>query len=197
MTEEEINELKVGDKFKVEYRVEEATERDVDVRVSTSAEPYFYTLEKSNSVMLHTGTLVKPSPNFEVGDTVRIVKDPLTGHVHGHEDWIWDNDEGCIGHITSINTNNCNASVEYRDKTGHAHMVISLHCLELIKKAERNKYEIKDHCSAWAITFEQANITSIVASFTKSYHPKAEAAARAECDRLNAEWRKQQDSANA
>lgn len=80
MTEKEIKKLKPGDKFKLEYEVISVHKNTLGIKDSGEAQ---FSLFRKGERMLEIATLVKPAPKFEVGDTVRVVPDPLSGRVHG------------------------------------------------------------------------------------------------------------------
>lgn len=181
MTKEQIKALKKGDKFRIEYRITDVTEDTVDAKYDASL--LFTRFEKDKSETLQTATLVTPPPTFEVGDTVRIVPDPLTGHAHCHV-LLWDGYIGKEGIIDEIDTETGLVVINSIDK-------IDIHCLELVKKAVKEKYRVEETFASWTVCCE----TGWVASYRKKYNTTARAAAETECARLNAEWRKQQESA--
>lgn len=189
MTPTEINNLKEGDKFTVEYTVKSKEDTEcIIASVIINGMPYSSTFE-IDCAALKTATLVTPRPTFEVGDTVRIVRDPITKIVHGVHGCCWTRDDGCIGTIETITPSECIAGIDYLAKHGHAHCSISLHCLELVKKAVKDKYSIEENSYGWSVVSERWSH----ATFYKNRHPNAKAAAEAECARLNKEWRKQQE----
>lgn len=191
MTEAEISNLKIGDKFTIEFEVADYDYKEINAKLPDGG---WYATFRKTGKELAFATKSTPAPKFEVGDTVRVIPDPLTGTVHNGGAEV-NVEEGSLGKIVEGMDETGDYIVLWAEMQEDERNIVSVHCFELVKKAERDKYEIHDHCSAWAITYEHANITSIAASFSKSNHPDAEAAAKAECDRLNADWRKQQESA--
>jgi hypothetical protein len=62
--------------------------------------------------------------------------------------------------------------------------------LELVTPAkERPPYSVSEATVQYLVKEDNKKV---VAQFCKLYHPTAKAAAEAECDRLNAEYRKEQ-----
>jgi hypothetical protein len=66
--------------------------------------------------------------------------------------------------------------------------------LELVTPVEAlDPYYVEDVGNAWAVRKpEDCGMYSTQAWFSKERHPHAKEAAEAECDRLNAEYRKEQ-----
>lgn len=143
MTEEEIRNLKTGDKITITLTAKKTN--DHMAFVDESGSPFI--LSTSN---IHRATLVKPAPKFEVGDIVRIIPDPMSGSIHGA--YYKQELSGKIGIIQTYNVKDDEGSFWLRISGNNNLYGISPHCLELVKKA-----------------------------------------AKAECDRLNAEWRKKQE----
>lgn len=179
MTEEQIKSLKKGDKFTIEHTIEKINGDEVYV---VDAEGARFVIEKNVSRTLDIAALVTPPPTFEVGDTVRIVPDPLTGHAHNRLALL-DYEIGKEYSITVIDMISGSACLD------GPHRVMSLHCLELVKKAVEDKYIVEEDSLAWCVTDKNWS----VCSFNKSNHPAAKAAAEEECARLNEAWRKQQE----
>lgn len=135
-------------------------------------------------LQLLTAVQVTTPPTFEVGDTVRVIPDPLTGHAHNRIALL-DYEIGKEHIITNIDMIGGSALLD-----GPHSMMMSLHCLEIVKKVVKDKYHIDMDSGEWYIMTET---NAIVARYDKKYHPDAKAAAETECARLNAEWRKQQE----
>lgn len=188
MTEEQIKKLKPGDILRETYEVQEVGEKYMTLCYQSGAQ---YGLCYNDSPMARQLELVQPEPTFEVGDTVRIVPDPLSGRVHGthYSQQITDRE----GVIESIPAND-DENTMWIHVDGYAtRWGISPHCLELVKKAVKDKYYVKDLPLAYGVNLAEYPDNPSIATFNKRNHPNAEAAAEAECDRLNAEWRKQQE----
>lgn len=183
MTEEEIKNLKPGDKFTVEYTSCKNSDDEILAKIVSEGMDY-YTHFSKDSVALSKSHLVKPAPTFNVGDTVRIVPDPLTHTIYNKED-VFDL---CFhGKAVKIaDSVDAKGDVAIATETGLD--TLSIHCLELVKKAVKDKYKVQADACDWEVVVGAC----VVASYDRCNHPNAEAAAKAECDRLNAEWRKQQ-----
>lgn len=184
MTEEQIKNLKVGDKITVDFVVEKVN--DTYVNLSFTSGEYYAGSLKQQWRLLKQATLVTPPPAFEVGDTVRIVPDPLTGTIYGNG----VNKDEFAGKENKV-LEKANEWGNVRIKTHFGSILVNIHCLELVKKAVKDKYRVFNHDTAWGVDCEDGT----VAYFSNGKHPNAKAAAMAECARLNAEWRKQQESA--
>ena len=182
MTEEEIENLKPGDILRVTYKVQRVGEIFMTLHYQSGAD---YGICYINSPMARQLELVQPAPTFEVGDTVRIVPDPLTGTVH--------NSYGSLrefeGLIVTLSWLNKSAGQVIFERDGKENEV-SIHCIELAKKAVKDRFHVEEDRYAFIV----AEGAFSMSAFYKGKHPNAEAAAKAECDRLNAEWRKQQES---
>lgn len=65
--------------------------------------------------------------------------------------------------------------------------------MELVSPVEEQEpYRVEEDSQYWHVLYEQDGGIMTVCKFLKSYHPTAKAAAEAECERLNAEYRKEQ-----
>ena len=186
MTEEEINNLKIGDKFTLEYTIEEMRSTTVYVIDANGSKHIF---NKLPGGIVESATLVKPAPKFEVGDTVRIVPDPLTGTAYS-DCIVLDSHIGKTG-IVKVECDDHGQMQVYMgdaEENGYT-IIIDLHCLELVKKAVKDRYKVEENDIYYCVIDGKWAI----AHFSINSHPNAEAAAKAECDRLNAEWREQQE----
>lgn len=181
MTEEQINSLKEGDKFAVEYTVSKHENGKVCIKLA-NGDVFGVWLHSDN--ILTQGTLVTPSPTFEVGDTVKIVPDPLTHTIYNKENEF----DLCIHGKTVKIAKTVDGKGDVVVDTGAGTDSLSIHCLKLVKKAVKDKYIVEEDDLAWCVTDKNWS----VCSFNKSNHPDAKAAAEAECARLNAEWRKKE-----
>lgn len=184
MTEEEIKNLKKGDKFTVALKVDEVEGEYVHVRYEDGTE--YGTAYRKSWTMLEKATLVKPAPTFDVGDTVRIVPDPMTKTIYGkgslYGNWV-------LGEARILEEFKQATEMKLAKNDGQI-VTINVHCLELIKKEEKEKYRVVKYGDEFQIIWADFHVA---ARFDKIIHPNAKAAAEAECDRLNAEWRKQQE----
>lgn len=189
MTEEQIKGLKPGDLLRETYEVQEVSEDYVILRYQSGAN---FGMCTKDSPMARQAELVQPAPTFEVGDTVRIIPDPLTGTIYGngslYGNWV-------LGEARILKET-ARATEMKLAKLGGPIVTINVHCLALVKKAVKNKYETRCHNDRISIvdnTTRTPDYVAIVATFSQAQHPNAEAAAEAECARLNADWKKQQE----
>ena len=130
-----------------------------------------------------------PCRLFRKGDKVRVVEwngrnyydlDHSTKLETGCLAEIWDDeeDEQLEGYV----------SVIYQ---GYIRSVPPCY-LELVTPVEEGEpYSVEEDSQYWHVFYEQNGGIMTVCKFLKSYHPTAKAAAEAERDRLNAEWRKE------
>lgn len=181
MTEEQIKKLKKGDTFTLKLTVAAICQEGVYADLAG------FRFDRMTDKVLRNCILEQPAPTFEVGDTVRIVPDPLTGTVHNS----YGRQLKFEGLIVTLSWLNKSAG-QVTFKFGGNINEVSIHCLELVKKAVKDKYSVVDCTSEWRVC-ENLGQFMPIAAFVKTRHPNAEAAAKAECDRLNAEWRKQQE----
>lgn len=194
MTEEEIKNLKIGDKFTMEYVVSEEDRADVDLPIR--AESNDGTLLWVSSLNLKHATLVKPTPTFEVGDTVRIVPDPMTGTAYS-DCIVLTRHIGKTGIVKVECDNHGQMQVDMGDAEENGYTIIDIHCLELVKKAVKDKFDVRRYLDfdglddGWGVC-DKKTLDTIV-YFACSY-PNAEAAAREACDRLNKDWRDKQNN---
>lgn len=184
MTEEQIKNLKKGDTFTLKLTVAANCQEGVYADLAG------FRFDRMTDKVLRHCILEQPAPTFEVGDTVRIVPDPMTRTIYGQGKRMLECEIGEIGKITV----SCIGSGDFRVKTndGNAY-IINVHCLELVKKAVKDRYFVQEGKQTYNVCYHP-QIPTVVTTFVKSTHPNAEAAAKAECDRLNAEWSKQQES---
>lgn len=187
MTEEEINGLKVGNKFTVSYTVKEVNSTSV---YAIDANCSRFEFNKHGDLAFQFATLVKPTPTFEKGDIVCITKDPLTGNVYGRDAF---HDIAYLNTGTIVQRGPLN---DFEVAIGNTSIFVNVHCLTLEKKAEKDRYKVKEGARTWNVISCAATET-VVSTFVKTIHPNAKAAAEAECDRLNAEWRAQQEGCEA
>ena len=181
MTEEQIKNLKKGDTFTLKLTVAANCQEGVYADLAG------FRFDRITDKVLRHCILEQSAPTFEVGDTVRIVPDPMTRTIYGQGKRMLECEIGEIGKITI----SCIGSGDFRVKTNDgAAYTINVHCLELIKKAVKDRYKVKEGAQTWNVISCAATET-VVSTFVKTIHPDAKAAAKAECDRLNAEWREQ------
>lgn len=97
-----------------------------------------------------------------------------------------------VGDIVTVAENEAgDVFIKVLTKEGHK-MMVPWFMLELISPVEeRERYSVH-HSTAgiWQVIDTKDN--GIISNYVGHRHPNAKAAAEAECDRLNAEWRKEQ-----
>lgn len=181
MTEEQIKGLKPGDLLRETYEVQEVSEDYVILRYQSGTN---FGMCTKDSPMARQAELVQPAPKFEVGDIVRVVPDPLTCTLYGNGQGRADLEDEVVKIIYPLRGGDLRVETKKGEKPW-----ISIHCLALVKKAEKDRYKVeKDDINFCVMDGKWA-----VAHFSINTHPDAEAAAKAECARLNAEWRKEQE----
>lgn len=180
MTEEEIKNLKIGDKFTVVWTVQETYKNGETLPILAVMK------DGANRIIskgiLKNATLVKPAPKFEVGDTVRIIPDPLTGTVYGngslYGNWV-------LGEARILKETARATEMKLAKLDGPI-VTLNIHCLELVKKAVKDKYYVHDLESMGDVIIAVSTMDGeTVAKYIPTTHPNAKAAAKAECDRLN------------
>lgn len=196
MTEEQIKSLKKGDKITVVFIVNNTNDEYLDLSFEDGI--YYSVSTKKWWGLLKHATLVTPPPTFDVGDTVRIINDPLSGRVHGaHYAQILEGRVGKVAHVRKSGERDDEGETDdegtvwIRCEGNNFNWGISPHCVALVKKAVKDKYRVGEAEYEWCVFV--GTEAPIVAGFSKEKHPDAKAAAEAECARLNAEWRKQQE----
>lgn len=130
MTKEQIESLKPGDKFIVEYTVDR-------IAVLAHGEPYVYVVQQDvwlnpfptkKGKTLQNAKLVKPPCKFNIGDLVQIVPDPMTGTVHGNAcmygDWV-------LGPAKIMRETIRNTEMQVALQTGSI-IRVNVHCLKPI-----------------------------------------------------------------
>lgn len=198
MTKEQIDKLRVGDVIRAEYAVA-AEDLSAFTLVSPNGTRHRATRTGHNPI-LDAASLVVPEPAaapcpvIEAGDTVRVIPDQMTRTVYGAA----DERESFRGELCLV--------LDKVDKFGdvlvcltlcrNKRQYINIHCLELVNKAVKDKYAVR-YCyvgGAWTwCKIVTLGDEETVASFRCSHYPNAKDTAEAECARLNAEWRKQQE----
>lgn len=202
MTEEQIKSLKVGDKITVVFVVKEAN--DAYASLLFEGGGYYGGAGKKEWGLLKHATLVTPPPALvEVGDTVRIVPDPLSGRIHGaHYSQGLSGVTGKVAHVHKAGAKDDDGEVDdectvwIRCEGHDFNWGVSPHCVVLVKKAVKDKYAVR--CCYVGGGLTRCKVVTLgheitVAEFVCSIHPNAKAAAEAECARLNSEWRKRQE----
>lgn len=205
MTEEQMKSLKVGDTFAVLMEVTAAAERGAAGLLALDAQPVghegshqSHTYDSECLSVVSLGT----TPAFEAGDTVRIIPDPLSGRVHGsHYSQLI---VGAVGVVVRVHhagekdeegvvDDEC--TVWIRCKGNTFNWGISPHCVELVEKAAKKGYFVKEGVDSWNVNVGFPTNYGTVVAYSKNNYPNAKAAAEAECARLNAELRKKEGGA--
>lgn len=203
MTEEQFNGLKAGDKFIVEYTVKSTIKEKVQIALADGTSDGTWPF---SSELMQNATLVTPPPALvEVGDTVRIVPDPLSGRIHGaHYSQGLSGVTGKVAHVHKAGAKDDDGEVDdectvwIRCEGHDFNWGVSPHCVVLVKKAVKDKYAVR--CCYVGGAWTWCKIVTLgdeetVATFRCSHYPNAKDTAEAECARLNAEWRKQKGGA--
>lgn len=188
LTQEQIKNLKPGDPL-----VLHSNFNHVDYEGDIWAEVDGCTLWFSPSCISlppEHGTSV-PTPKhdpcrlFKKGDIVRLKE--WNGRCPAlPEDWKFDN-----GLFKVHEDEKFNSSVEITRENSKTVYIAPICFLELVTPVEElEPYMMKELKDSFIVTL---NDTSLVSKFLKASHPNAKAAAEAERDRLNEEWRKEQN----
>lgn len=141
---------------------------------------------------------------FEIGDTVRIVPDPLTRTVYG----VGLDKAELEGQVAKIIRPLKGGDMWVETEEGEKSWV-SIHCFELVKKIEEDKYYVRRYAcqsldfdaiddgldnlldNGWGVCDKETLDTIVY--FADSY-PNAEDAAREACGRLNKDWKNKQNN---
>lgn len=189
MTEEEIKALKPGDKVIIKYTVGDITDAVVNL---LDREEGRTVLLKCSKGTLGTADLVHPAPKFEKGDIVRVIPDPLTGYAYS-DSFVLDRYVGLKGIVVEECDYHGQLEVDMGDAEENGNHLINIHCLELVEKQAGEKYYVRQYDMpdrTFNVVEEATHVT--VAQYSINSHPNAKAAAKAECHRLNEEWRADQ-----
>lgn len=199
MTEEQFNGLKAGDKFIVEYTVKSTIKEKVQIALADGTSDGTWPF---SSELMQNATLVTPPPSLEVGDTVRIVPDPLSGRIHGaHYSQGLSGVTGKVAHVHKAGAKDDDGEVDdectvwIRCEGHDFNWGVSPHCVVLVKKAAKYRYFVKEGVDSWDVKVGFPTNYGTAVTYSKNNYPNARAAAEAECARLNTEWRKQKGGA--
>jgi len=123
-----------------------------------------------------------PCRPFKKGDKVRY--EPKLGRYEPHIT------NGSICTVLSDERNG-RVQIEYCDDESVYSATIPFFFLELVTPVEElEPYELVETTDYWSVEKENEELCL----FWKKHHPNAKEAAEAECDRLNAEWRKEHEN---
>lgn len=198
MDKEQINELKPGDEILIRGRFEKIKENG-DYSISYLLTTVHDKLYMYKAAVHPSAVIIKSPPKhdpcrlFKKGDKVRVVErngrkfwdyDPKTIYTVVANEYSCDDQnvlhQGCVG----INDGN--------PQTGSAWNIPFFH-IELVTPVEElEPYYVKDDGTHYVVGKrpEEPEIVYL-AEYSKDRHPHAKAAAEAERDRLNAEYRKE------
>lgn len=192
----DIEDIKIGETYLLPVTVttieksrwiEVATCHDYEYRLAPSE---VKTLSPANGIIKNTETAPKYDlcRKFREGDKVRVVERNGRYQPNIPVDELWS------GLLTvSEDENFCNNLVKVRREDGREKLSHWWY-LELVTPVEElEPYRVEEDSQYWHVFYEQNGGLMTVCKFLKSYHPTAKAAAEAERDRLNAEWRKEQE----
>ena len=195
LTPEQIQKLKTDDKLLVQGEFIKAhANGSILVSLSTKAwessinellffHPYALSLPSEHGTSVPTP---KHSPTrlFKKGDRVRIVK--YNGRKFDAAPPTFQ-----LGKVYSVDededTTHCYVMLKSCD-IYYAHPVAFLELVTPVEELEPYSVGVSSH--TWYVYKDD----DVVVAFNKKSHPNAKAAAEAECDRLNAEWRKEQNN---
>ena len=201
LTQEQIQNLKEGDPLII-HGTYKGKHSDGDLRITSimtvgdSLEDSIKTVHPSCvSLPSEHGTSVPtlkhtPTRLFKKGDRIRF----KTWHGFQPEDW--ENEAELLGKEATVyeDQNPDDFSVHFLfdgedpDEEWHA---TYLPFIELVTPVEElEPYSVVDAHTHWDVADKDMKT---VATYSKGFHPNAKAAAEAERDRLNAEWRKEQN----
>ena len=191
----DFRELNVGDECLIRVRVREVKEDfvhfdTIDERGKRLLDCSFALMPDEYDSILMAGDLqpCEPKPKdapcrfFRKGDEVRVLEEragripPLCGDIEPGGVYIVSDDED--GGDVMLAVNDSFACIDW-------------FWLELVTPVEAMEpYSVADNIFGWLVY--KGNTGNVVANFNKT-HPHAKEAAEDECDRLNAEWRKERE----
>lgn len=186
ITKEQIKNLKHGDPVIVHGTFEGAT-GDGDIRVKIPM--IFYSNVASNYIKYVPSSEVSIDESaydharlFRKGDKVRVVEwNGRKDHLYGMEAIVLSDEYGCL------------VDIECKIKDVKAELTYPACLLELIIPVEELKpYEVTESSDYYGVDKDDLEVEAAI--FWKKSHPNAKAAAEAECNRLNAEYRKEQNN---
>ena len=189
MDKEQINELKPDDEVLIRGRfvkIKENGDFRVDYLLTTvHGKLYMYkTAVHPSAVIIKSPPRHDPARLFKKGDAVQVVA--------------WNGrDIARIGQIGRVVSDEHNSRVELAIEGWTKDVFYPACHLELVTPAEEiSTYRVGDFSTNGEICVwrDQGGKTEKVCSFNVNTHPNAKAAAEAERDRLNTEWRKEAEN---
>lgn len=187
MDKEQVNELKPGDEVLIRSRFKKIKENG-DFQVSyllTTVHDKLYMYRAAvhpSAVIIKSPPKYDPTRLFKKGDKVRVVE--YKGRLTGYDKKIYKvcEDEEESGRYIKLSQDSC-----------IGHVTVDAAYLELITPVEElEPYTIELGVMGKGTDYRIKKDNVIICAY--SYvHPNAKAAAEAECDRLNAEYRKERN----
>lgn len=187
MDKEQINELKPGDEILIRGRFEKIKQNG-DYSISyllTTVHDKLYMYKAAvhpSAVIIKSPPKHDPTRLFKKGDKVRVVE------WNGRKDF-----RNGMFAIVKSGEHSCLVEVEFIINGSNISFIYPACCLKLVTPVEELvPYEVKEFKETVQV---RERITGVMlASFDKECHPNAPAAAEAERDRLNAEYRKERNN---
>lgn len=194
--------LKIGDTCFIQVTVEGKEENSwVQFRLAENSTSFvladfenasFYSISPYAPLNLPTMTKIPemnpkydPFRKFRKGDIVRVIEE-----INGRTPTLCGDIE--TSKIYTVSANEDDGYVML--KVGNGCDSIEWYWLELVTPVEEiEPYSVEEETLCWLVLNERIRGKAIVCEFIKKFHPNAKAAAEAERDRLNAEWRKEQE----
>ena len=193
MDKEQINELKPGDEVLIRCRFEKIKENG-DFSLSyllTTVHGKLYMYKAAvhpSAVIIKSPTKHDPCRFFRKGDRVRIKRE-VNGRKLNHVFVNFGYDQTYTVAQDEEQKEHQSGRVKLINETGFI-FTGSFYELELVTPVEElEPYSVKDDGGFYYI--EKQDELHALCTFNKTSHPNAKAAAEAECDRLNAEHRKE------
>lgn len=190
LTQEQVYNLGIGDEIIVHGKCDDVYP-DGDIRVNT-----YWTVageKREQSFLVHSSYVSLPPEKpkydpcrlFKKGDIVRLKE--WNGRCPAlPEDWKFDN-----GLFKVREDEKFNSSVEITRENSKTVYIAPICFVELVTPVEElEPYELVETTDYWSVEKENDELCL----FWKKHHPHAKEAAEAERDRLNAEWRKEQNN---
>lgn len=192
-----FEDIKVGETYNVRVKVISVEYGAIETKtIDAPGNPLTHCvtefLKSEAAAFSHLAAPPKHDPTrlFKKGDKVRVVE--WNGRHFHDRDYGVDIETGCVARIYESEKDDpkkCAVKVSYRQYL----FTVPTCFLELVTPVEKlEPYSVKETMShdGWQIVRDGLPL----AIYDSQRHPNAKAAAEAECDRLNAEWRKEQNN---
>lgn len=190
LTQEQVYNLGIGDEIIVHGKCDDVYP-DGDIRVNT-----YWTVageKREQSFLVHSSYVSIPPEKpkydpcrlFRKGDIVRLKE--WNGRCPAlPEDWKFDN-----GLFKVHEDEKFNSSVEITRENSKPVYIAPICFVELVTPVEElEPYELVETTDYWSVEKENDELCL----FWKKHHPHAKETAEAECEKLNAEWKKEQNN---